>query len=95
MRQPTVHSDYPCGVTPEQLSQAVRGVLEDAIDAGCDLFVTGEASEYVTHVARETGIHYAWAGHHATERVGVRALLDHLAKRFDVETFFIDEENPV
>lgn len=69
--------------------------LEDAISAGCDLFVTGEASEFVTHVARESGIHYAWAGHHATERFGVQALCAHLEKEFGVDTVFLDEENPV
>ncbi len=69
--------------------------LEDAVEAGCDLFITGEASEFVTHVARETGIHYAWAGHHATERLGVQAVCEHLEKKYKLETFFIDEENPV
>lgn len=69
--------------------------LEDAIDAGCDMFITGEASEFVTHVAREAGIHYVWAGHHATERFGVQALFGHLETKFGVETVFADEENPV
>ncbi len=69
--------------------------LEEAIDAGCDLFITGEASEFVTHVAREAGIHYVWAGHHATERSGVQALFGHLEDKFAVETLFADEENPV
>lgn len=69
--------------------------LEDAIEAGCDMFITGEASEFVTHVAREAGIHYVWAGHHATERSGVQALFGHLEEKFAVETFFADEENPV
>jgi dinuclear metal center YbgI/SA1388 family protein len=69
--------------------------LEDAIAAECDLFITGEASEFVTHIARETRTHYAWAGHHATERFGVKALCSHLEEKFGVDTSFIDEENPV
>jgi putative NIF3 family GTP cyclohydrolase 1 type 2 len=47
------------------------------------------------HVARECGIHYFAAGHHATERFGVRALGSHLADRFSIGHRFIDIENPV
>ena len=38
------------------------------------MFVSGEISERTTHLARELGIHYIAAGHHATERYGVQAL---------------------
>lgn len=69
--------------------------FEDAIDAGCDLFVTGEASEFVTHVARETGVHYVWGGHHATEKGGVQALGDHIAKTYGLHVSFFDDPNPV
>lgn len=69
--------------------------FEAAIAAGCDAFITGEASEFVTHVAREAGVHYLWAGHHATEKGGVRALGEHLARRFPLEVTFVDDANPV
>jgi putative NIF3 family GTP cyclohydrolase 1 type 2 len=47
------------------------------------------------HVAREAGIHYFAAGHHATERFGVCALGEHLAAQFDIRHTFIDIDNPV
>jgi dinuclear metal center YbgI/SA1388 family protein len=67
----------------------------EAIAQGLDAYVTGEASEWVMNVARDAGIHYLAAGHHATERLGVRALGEHLAHRFGIEVEFIDVPNPV
>lgn len=69
--------------------------FEDAIAAGCDAYITGEASEFVTHVARETGTHYYWAGHHATERLGIQALGDHLVEHYGLDVTFVDDPNPV
>lgn len=66
-----------------------------AIDAGCDAFITGEVSEWVTNVAREAGVHYLAAGHYATERLGIRALGEHLAEKFGLEVTFVDLPNPV
>ena len=66
-----------------------------AIDAGCDAFITGEVSEWVTNVARESGVHYLAAGHYATERLGIRALGEHLAEKFGLEVEFVDVPNPV
>lgn len=73
---------------------AQRG-LTQAIDAGLDLFVTGEVSEWVMNLAREAGIHFVAAGHYATERLGVRALGEHLAERFGIAVEFVDIPNPV
>ncbi len=67
----------------------------DAIAAGADAFVTGEVSEPCYHLAKESGVHFFAAGHHATERFGIRALARHLAERFSLEWTFLDEENPV
>jgi putative NIF3 family GTP cyclohydrolase 1 type 2 len=47
------------------------------------------------HVAREAGIHFLACGHHATERLGVRALGEHLAARFELDHEFVDLPNPV
>jgi dinuclear metal center YbgI/SA1388 family protein len=69
--------------------------IYDAIAQGLDAYVTGEASEWVMNVARDAGIHYLAAGHYATERLGVRALGDHLARRFGLEVEFVDIPNPV
>ncbi|GAD63236.1 Nif3-like dinuclear metal center hexameric protein [Aquipseudomonas alcaligenes] len=72
-----------------------QGYIDDAIAAGVDLFLTGEASEQTFHSARENGLSFIAAGHHATERYGVQALGDYLARRFAIEHLFIDCPNPV
>ena len=72
-----------------------QGYIDNAIAAGVDLYLTGEASEQTFHSARENGIGFIAAGHHATERYGVQALGDYLARRFAIEHLFIDCPNPV
>ena len=74
---------------------AAQDMLEDAIAAGCDAFVSGEVSERTTHLAREAGVLYLAAGHHATERYGAQALGERVAAEFGVEHRFIDDPNPV
>lgn len=74
---------------------AAQGYISKALDAGVDAFVSGEISEPTTHTARECGIHYFAAGHHATERYGVQALGQALAQRYGIEHRFIDCDNPV
>lgn len=73
---------------------AAQGFIEQAADLGADAYVSGEISEPTAHVARERGIHYFAAGHHATERYGVQALGAHLAERFGFEHAFVDVDNP-
>ncbi|MEG3641143.1 Nif3-like dinuclear metal center hexameric protein [Magnetococcus sp. PR-3] len=70
-------------------------LIHEAVAAGADLFLTGEASEPVYHVAREMGIHFVAAGHHRTEMFGVQALGETLADKFDLEHSFIDIPNPI
>lgn len=74
---------------------AAQSYIEAAAALGVDAFISGEASEQTTHLARELGIHYFGAGHHATERGGPRALGTHLAEKFSLEHRFIDIDNPV
>jgi dinuclear metal center YbgI/SA1388 family protein len=74
---------------------AAQGYLEDAVRLGVDAYVSGEVSEQTVHLARESGVAYIAAGHHATERYGVQALGAHLAQRFGIEHRFIDVDNPV
>lgn len=74
---------------------AAHDFLPQAIAAGADAFVSGEISERTTHLAREAGVIYASAGHHATERYGVQALGARLARQFGIEMVFIDDANPV
>ena len=47
------------------------------------------------HIARELGIHYIAAGHHATERYGVQALGQLIANRFSISHEYLEIENPV
>ena len=74
---------------------AAQGFIEAAAACGVDAFVSGEVSEQTFHQARELGIHYIAAGHHATERFGVRALGEEIARRFEVRQEFVDIPNPV
>lgn len=70
-------------------------LVREAIEAGADVYLTGEASEWVYHLAREEGIHYIGAGHHRTERFGVMALGEVLAREFAVDCRFVDVPNPI
>ncbi len=76
-------------------SGGAQSYMKDAIDLGVDLFISGEISEQTYHLARESGVAYMAAGHHATERYGVKALGDHLASHFSISHEFIDIHNPV
>ncbi|ALM52125.1 Nif3-like dinuclear metal center hexameric protein [Halomonas huangheensis] len=71
-----------------------QDMIGAAADAGMDAFISGEISERTTHIAREMGIHYLAAGHHATERYGVQALGEWLKEQFGVEHRFVDIDNP-
>lgn len=74
---------------------AAQGFINVALNAGVDAYISGEISEPTTHTARECGIHYFAAGHHATERYGVQALGEALAKECGVRHQFVDCDNPV
>lgn len=76
-------------------SGAAQSYFEQAIALGVDAFLTGEISEQNVHVARETGVAFIAAGHHATEKYGVQALAGHLAERFALEHRFFDQQNPI
>jgi len=71
-----------------------QGYFEAAIAAGADAFLTGEISEPQTHYARECGVTFLAAGHHATERYGAPAVAGHVAAQLGVEHRFIDIDNP-
>jgi len=77
------------------ISGGAQSDVYTAITEGLDAYITGEVSEWVMNVAREAKIHYLAGGHYATERLGVRALGEHLRERFGIEVEFIDVPNPV
>ncbi|MDH4216745.1 MAG: Nif3-like dinuclear metal center hexameric protein [Gallionella sp.] len=72
-----------------------QGYFEAAIAQGVDAYLSGEASEQSFHLAQESGVAYIAAGHHATERLGILALGEHLASQFGLEHRFFDQDNPV
>ncbi|NGZ13342.1 Nif3-like dinuclear metal center hexameric protein [Vibrio aestuarianus] len=95
----------PLHIAPEQTEKMIETVgwctgggqdyIELAVQQGLDAFISGEISERTTYSAREQGIHYFSAGHHATERYGIKALGEWLAREYGFEVEFIDIDNPV
>jgi dinuclear metal center YbgI/SA1388 family protein len=95
-REPLVFDAGPDPVrTIGIVSGGAASDLDTAIAAGLDAFLTGEPREPSMSTAREAGIHFIAAGHHATETFGVRRLGDLLAERFGVRHVFADVPNPV
>ncbi|WWO96120.1 MAG: type 2 GTP cyclohydrolase I [Candidatus Dasytiphilus stammeri] len=73
---------------------AGQDFIEQAGTFGVDAFITGEVSEQTIHIARENGIHFFAAGHHATERGGIKALSKWLENNYALRVMFMDIENP-
>lgn len=71
-----------------------QGYIEQAAALGADAYISGEISEQTVHIARECGIHYIAAGHHATERYGARALGEYVAAKLGLVHHFVDIDNP-
>ena len=71
-----------------------QGYFESAIAAGADAFITGEISEPQAHLAREMGVCFIAAGHHATERYGAPAVAAHVSGLLGLEHVFIEIPNP-
>ncbi len=76
-------------------SGAAPELVKEAIKNKADVFLTGEATEWVYHLCKEEKIHYIAAGHHATERFGIQALGNHLQKKFKIKLKFIDLPNSI
>lgn len=75
-------------------SGGAQGMIDRAAALGVDAYLSGEISEPTVHSAREQGLHYFAAGHHATERDGVQALGAALGEAFDIEHRFIEDPSP-
>ncbi|ACO75869.1 NIF3 domain containing protein [Laribacter hongkongensis HLHK9] len=71
-----------------------QGMFADAVDLGVDAFITGEASEYCCHLARESGVAFLAAGHHATERFGVQSLTRWLREQ-GLDARYVEIDNPI
>ncbi|MBD0349011.1 MAG: Nif3-like dinuclear metal center hexameric protein, partial [Thermoleophilia bacterium] len=95
-REPLVFAEGPDRIQRVAIvSGGAARYVTDAAAEGYDLFLTGEPAEPTLHLARELNIHYVAAGHYATERLGVQALAQRLAERFDLEWEFLELPNPV
>lgn len=85
---------YSCG--KENLKKVAlssgggASMLSLAIKEGADLFITGEPRLSSYHLAKESGTNLIFCGHYATETVGIKALMDEIQKRFDVDCLFLD-----
>lgn len=73
---------------------AAQGYIDQAAALGVDAYLSGEISEPTVHSARELGVHYIAAGHHATERYGVQAIGEYLAGKFELDHQFVDIDSP-
>ena len=71
-----------------------QSYLSQAAALGVDCFLTGEVSEQTIHEARELGLHFIAAGHHATERYGAPAAAQYVADELGIKHRFIDIDNP-
>jgi len=64
--------------------------LAKAAREGVDTFITGEGPHWTFALAEELVVNVLYAGHYATETFGVKALSEHLSKKFGVPWVFID-----
>ena len=64
-------------------------LVSEAAALGCDAFVTGEGAHHTFTLAEEVGVNLFYAGHYATETFGVKALAQHVARKFRKSWEFI------
>jgi len=64
--------------------------IKDAVDKGCDTFITGEMRYIDYHPIKEYEINIIYGGHYATEVWGLKALMDHIQKKFNINCEFLD-----
>jgi dinuclear metal center YbgI/SA1388 family protein len=78
---------------PEKIGIITGGagnMIAAARDAGLDTFITGEGPHHTYFDAMEWGLNVIYAGHYATETLGVQAIASHIAERFEVDWEFHD-----
>jgi dinuclear metal center YbgI/SA1388 family protein len=64
--------------------------LREAASRGIDTLIVGEGPHHSAVDAEELGIAVIYAGHYATEVLGVRAIAEHAAAHFGLEWSFLD-----
>jgi dinuclear metal center YbgI/SA1388 family protein len=73
------------------VSGGAAELAPEAKEQGCDTYITGETSHVGYHLAKEAGINVIFAGHYASETVGVRALGRHLQRKYALTCKFISD----
>jgi dinuclear metal center YbgI/SA1388 family protein len=84
-----------CAVNPRvrKLGVVTGGAGNDipqALAAGVDTFISGEANQHIYGLAHELGINLLLGGHYATETFGIKALAAHLSKKYRLPWTFLD-----
>ena len=95
-RKPLVLGD--ASIKVERLawcSGSAENFFEAASAIGAQAYISGEATERTTHLARESEVPFLVCGHHATERLGIRALGDWIEEKHGLECIFVDDDNPI
>lgn len=70
--------------------QASVAMVDQAIAAGAQVLLTGEAGHPIYHAAQQANLSVLLAGHYQTEIWGVQALMPIIQKEFSLETRFVD-----
>ena len=85
---------FPFGPEQTQRIGIVTGaggsLIPQAAAARLDTYITGEGQHWTFFDAEELGLNVFYGGHYATETVGVKALAEHLAEKFDLPWVFLD-----
>jgi len=71
------------------------GAIEEAMDLGCDVLITGDIKESVPIACEELGFNLISCGHHRTEVFGVHALAEKIQDELKIPAKFVDFDNPV
>jgi dinuclear metal center YbgI/SA1388 family protein len=77
------------------VSGGAASLFPSAIADGLDAYITGEPTEWVVNLARESATRFLAAGHYATEVLGIQALGEYVAERYGIAVEFVDVPNPV
>jgi dinuclear metal center YbgI/SA1388 family protein len=64
--------------------------LGEARSLGIDTLIVGEGPHWTAVEAEQTGLVIIFAGHYATETLGVRAVAEQLSRRFSIPWSFVD-----
>lgn len=76
------------------ITGGANGDWTHCLHTNTDAYLTGEMSEHDWHEAQESGIHMFAGGHHATEQFGIQLLQKWIEEKWEVETLYIESDNP-